>query len=152
MKKLIMSVVAIATLSTTGFASYGNNDSKDATCKMFTKENIIDKVIMNDNLKLFHALLLKEDKSDAENYLNVAKVRGTVKGIANAMKEMEGDLSVDFLKNIGVGTNTKLTWANLALNYNLFIGYLHNNNELDELINFYNTVLINEKIINYFQL
>ncbi len=146
MKKLITAITASLILATGANSNILDQD-KQIACKFFVSENyLINKLKSEDTVK--HVLLyIKSVEENAEKSVQTMKsvvLTSSAEGVGLAMQQFKGDLSVDLLKNIGIGTNTKLTWANLSLNYYLFIGYLHNNNELDELTNFYNTVLIDK--------
>ena len=104
MKKLIMSIVAIATLSTAGFAnsngSHFKTDKKETCEKVFKNETILKNINAGTGIKLSS---------------NDANIQAFSKGYADQVKMRLGDLSVDFLKNIGVGTNTKLAWDHIIL-------------------------------------
>ncbi len=129
MKKLIMSVVAIATLSTSGFAnsneSHFKTDKKETCEKVFKNETILKNINAGTGIKLSS---------------NHVAIQAFSEGYADHVKMRLGDLSIDFLKNIGVGTNTKLTWDNIILRYYTFNDYLKSKNSQIELLTFFNSI------------
>lgn len=146
MKKLITAITASLILATGAMSNILEQD-KQITCKLFVSENyLINKLKSSNTLEEVFSYMksVEENAEESVQRMKSYVITSGAEGIGMGMQQFKGDLSIDLLKNIGIGTNTKLTWANLALNYNLFIGYLHNNNELDELINFYNAVLIDK--------
>lgn len=112
MKKLILSAVAVATLFTTvASATTFNKSTKIDACHTYDASN----------MQFRFAYSKFRNGDDTQKYI---QIMGTAQGIEQAFTNMYGAISVNYLRNLGVGVSTQTTYKNFVVNYISFIDLL----------------------------
>lgn len=115
MKKLITAITASLILATGAMSNQLMQD-KSKVCKLFSKENIVNSVIMNDEFIIFYTDHVSStiSKDSGLDQKEVKIKEQYIKDLSAMLNKVKGDPN-DFLKQKGI--NAKTTWENLISNY-----------------------------------